>query len=110
MPANISKSDIISAVTVYLASNERPNCPVNYLIDEKFGKQNKKLVMKLVADLKEAGALIGKRGRTGGLCFPETTSVEADPVETSEAISDDNTESNDDVIVEDGMEIEEVPF
>ena len=108
MPATVTKSDIISAITLYLASNERPNCPISYLIDEKFGKQHKKLVTKLVSELKESGAIVGKRGRTGGLCFPETVAVEASPVEeTVEASSD---EVMDTAIEQDGMQIEEVPF
>lgn len=104
MATTISKTDIISAVTLYLASNDRPNCPLAYLIDEKFGKQNKKLVTKLVNDLKKAGALVGKRGRTGGLCFPDSIAVEATPVET-EAVNE--TEESD-VVEQDGMLIEEI--
>lgn len=109
MRSNITKSDVISAITLYIASNDegRSNCPVNYLIDEKFGKQNKKLVLKIVADLKKAGAIIGKRGRTGGLCFPESVAVDASPVDTDETVEN---ESDEDVIEQDGMEIESVPF
>jgi len=108
MAATISKSDIISAITLYLASNERENCPLAYLIDEKFGKSNKKQVTKLVADLKKAGAIVGKRGRTGGLCFPETVSVEATPVETEKTQIAVTVE--DEAIEQDGMIIEAAPF
>jgi hypothetical protein len=108
MASTISKSDIISAITLYLASNERENCPLAYLIDEKFGRSHKKHVTKLVADLKKAGAIVGKRGRTGGLCFPESATVEAAPVES------DNTEievsAEDTTLEQDGMVIEPVPF
>lgn len=115
MPATVSKSDIISAITLYIASNDegRTNCPVNYLIDEKFGKQHKKLVMKLVADLKKAGAIVGKRGRTGGLCFPEAASIEAESVDSTESDESADTDvqaSDEDTIEQDGMEIEPIPF
>ena len=123
MAANVTKSDIISAITLYIASNDegRKNCPVNFLIDEKFGKQNKKKVLALVAELKEAGAIVGKRGRTGGLCFPDIVSVEASAVEAvdsetndeaSSAESTDDTDNaiEDDTIEQDGMTIERIPF
>lgn len=116
MPATVSKSDIISAITLYIASNDegRTNCPINYLIDDKFGKQHKKLIMKLVADLKKAGAIVGKRGRTGGLCFPETASIDAESVdstENDESVDSTDVQANeDDTIEQDGMEIEPIPF
>jgi hypothetical protein len=115
MATTVSKSDIISAITLYIASNDegRTNCPINYLIDEKFGKQHKKLIMKLVADLKKAGAIVGKRGRTGGLCFPESATIEASPVESEDSENDesvDTDEKADDTIEQDGMEIEPIPF
>lgn len=106
MATTISKTDIISAITLYLASNDRPNCPLTYLIDEKFGKQNKKLVTKLVNDLKKAGAIVGKRGRTGGLCFPDSIAVEATPVETDNSEIEVTVEDN--TIEQDGMVIEEI--
>ncbi len=103
--AIVTKSDIISAITLYLASNERTNCPLSYLVEEKFSRLQKKQVIKLVNDLKKAGAIVGKRGRTGGLCFPETVAVEASPVESAE--TDTDTVEND-VVEQDGMEIEEL--
>lgn len=112
MATTVTKSDIISAITLYIASNDegRTNCPVNYLIDEKFGKQHKKMIMKMVADLKKAGAIVGKRGRTGGLCFPESVAVEASPVDTDETDDTSVEVEESDIIEQDGMEIEPVPF
>jgi hypothetical protein len=117
MATTVTKSDIISAITLYIASNDegRTNCPVNYLIDEKFGKQHKKLILKLVADLKKAGAIVGKRGRTGGLCFPESATIEAKSVETEDSENDESDDtdvraSDEDTIEQDGMEIEPIPF
>ena len=104
--SNISKSDIISAITIYLASNDRPNCPISYLIDEKFGKQHKKHITKLVNDLKEAGAIVGKRGRTGGLCFPDAIAVEAEPVNEQVEQTNEMSETTENS----EMVIEEVPF
>ena len=117
MATTVTKSDIISAITLYIASNDegRTNCPINYLIDEKFGKQHKKLIIKMVNDLKKAGAIVGKRGRTGGLCFPESATVEASPVESDDSMNDESVDtdvesSEDETIEQDGMKIEPIPF
>jgi DNA-binding IscR family transcriptional regulator len=109
-----TKSDIISAITVYTAANKRP-CPIDHLI-EKFG--SKKLVQKLVNDLKEANAIVGRRGRTGGLTFPEDIAIDATPIETAsvndehqkdDANDGDNTD-NENATEQDGMKIVEIPF
>ena len=110
-----TKSDIISAITVYTASNKRP-CPIDHLVG-KFG--NKKLVQKLVADLKDAGAIVGRRGRTGGLTFPEDIAVDASPVDSTDTDSADDTDdtqdiaetsSNENITEQNGMKIVEIPF
>ena len=110
-----TKSDIISAITVYTAANKRP-CPIDHLVS-KFG--NKKLVQKLVSDLKDAGAIVGKRGRTGGLTFPEDIAVDATPVDNDiqndEHQKDDANEpadagDNDNATEQNGMKIVEIPF
>ena len=112
---SISKSDIISAITVYTSANKRP-CPIDHLV-AKFG--NKKIVQKVVNDLKDAGAIIGRRGRTGGLTFPEDIAVDASPVDANiqndEHEQDDSNEptdaSNSEKTTEqNGMKIVEIPF
>lgn len=62
----IEKSDVVGSITVYLSANKRP-CPAHYLVD-KFGDD----VVETIADLKKDGVLVGKRGRKGGLQFPDT--------------------------------------
>lgn len=110
-----TKSDIISAITVYTSANKRP-CPIDHLVS-KFG--NKKLVQKLVNDLKETGAIVGRRGRTGGLTFPEDIAIDASPVDSTDTDSaEDSQEENDTANVADnqntteqnGMKIVEIPF
>ncbi len=110
-----NKSDIISAITVYTAANKRP-CPIDHLI-EKFG--HKKMVQKLVNDLKEANAIVGRRGRTGGLTFPEDIAIDANPIDAApvndEHEQDDSNEPADaadseNTTEQNGMKIVEIPF
>lgn len=54
-------TDILSEIAAYTAANGRP-CPAKHLTD-KFGAD----APDLIASLKAAGTIIGKRGRTGGL-------------------------------------------
>jgi hypothetical protein len=110
-----TKSDIISAITVYTSANKRP-CPIDHLVS-KFG--NKKLVQKLVNDLKEAGAIVGRRGRTGGLTFPEDIAIDADPVDAA-PVNDEreqdgsnepaDTADSENTTKQNGMKIVEIPF
>lgn len=101
MSNTITNTDIISAITVYITSNERP-CPMDYLVSMF---NNKKTVQKIVNDLKDSGTIIGKRGRTGGLAFPEGTAIAANPVTTDNTATD-----NDNSTEQDGMNIVEIPF
>ena len=75
----ITNEQVLSAISEYRAENGRP-CPANYLT-AKFGEE----VLDVIASLKKAGTLVGKRGRTGGLVAAE--SDEQTPV------ADDNSDS-----------------
>jgi hypothetical protein len=61
-----TKTDVLNEIALYTATNSRP-CPMNYLTG-KFGDEAADLVKQLKTD----GAVIGKRGRTGGLLRCET--------------------------------------
>ena len=64
-PTNsVSSSDVLSAVTVFVESNNRP-CPAKFL-EDKFGDS----VYDVIDSLKESGVLLGLRGRNGGLALP----------------------------------------
>ena len=90
--ATIQKSDVIGAISVYLKNNNRP-CPAHYLVD-KFGDD----VAETIADLKKSGAIVGRRGRTGGIAFPDTvfpkkgetvtSGIEATPIDIANESSD----------------------
>ena len=75
---NFSKTDVLDAITVYLKNNDRP-CPAHYLID-KFGED----VSETILSLKKDGSIMGKRGRNGGIVFPDApvANVVATPVVT----------------------------
>lgn len=98
--ATIQKNDVLGAITVYLKNNNRP-CPAHYLTD-KFGDD----VVEVIADLKKDGSIIGKRGRTGGIAFPDsvfpkkgetvTSAIEATPIEIESDSSDMTDEDTDD--------------
>lgn len=60
----VSKSDVLAAVSVFVADNKRP-CPSHFLT-EKFGID----VLDVVDELKGSGVLLGLRGRNGGLALP----------------------------------------
>lgn len=100
--ATIQKNDVIGAIEVYLRNNNRP-CPAHYLTD-KFGDD----VAETIADLKKSGIIVGKRGRTGGIAFPDSvfpkkgetvaTAIEATPIEfegDSSDMSDEDTDDSD---------------
>lgn len=100
--ATIQKNDVIGAIEVYLKNNNRP-CPAHYLTD-KFGDD----VADTIADLKKAGTIVGKRGRTGGIAFPDSvfpkkgetvaSTIEATPIEfegDSSDITDEDTDDSD---------------
>lgn len=73
----VTKEQVLAAVSEYREANSRP-CPARYLV-EKFGEE----VTPVIKELKEAGTLIGQRGRTGGLV--ETSTVASAEVETDDA-------------------------
>lgn len=59
-----NKTDILTAVTNFVNVKSRP-CPISFLV-ETFGDD----VYDVVDGLKESGALVGLRGRNGGLALP----------------------------------------
>ena len=54
-------NEILAEIAAFTAANGRP-CPAKHLTD-KFGAD----ALTVIASLKAAGTIIGKRGRTGGL-------------------------------------------
>jgi hypothetical protein len=119
--SNISKSDVLDAIKIYVSNNDRP-CPAHYLTD-KFGDD----VSETILTLKKEGSIIGKRGRNGGIIFPDApvNNVVATPVtpvidhEANEllsrvnAIIADEQESNDDNDLSEDMQDDnsvELPF
>jgi len=64
--ATINNIDVLAAIQSYLDSNNRP-CPAHYLTD-KFGDD----VAENITNLKKDGKVIGRRGRNGGIVFPDT--------------------------------------
>lgn len=69
MTTSISKTDVVTAVTSFVADNNRP-CPSKFLA-EKFGAD----VLDVIDELKDSGILLGLRGRNGGLALPGTAIV-----------------------------------
>lgn len=122
--ATIQKSDVIGAITVYLLNENRP-CPAHYLT-EKFGDD----VGDVIASLKKDGVIIGKRGRGGGIVFPDTVfekkeksttkKIEATPIQTIADIANDILADSEPMIMQndansmvednDMMDLEEAPF
>jgi len=105
MPS-IQKSDVIGAITVYLLNENRP-CPAHYLVN-KFGDD----VGEVIAELKKDNVVIGKRGRGGGIVFPDTVfhkkevissnKIKFEPVEFPDMNESHQADTE--------MQLEEVPF
>jgi len=62
----INNIDVLAAIQSYLDNNNRP-CPAHYLTD-KFGDD----VVENLNSLKKDGKVVGRRGRNGGIVFPDT--------------------------------------
>lgn len=90
----INNIDVLAAIQTYLDNNNRP-CPAHYLND-KFGDD----VAEAITNLKKDGKIIGRRGRNGGIVFPDTVFKDKSPVK-AKAIeldtSDSDSESDSDV-------------
>jgi predicted metal-dependent RNase len=114
----INKSDVMGAITVYLLNENRP-CPAHYL-NQKFGDD----VADVVASLKKDGVIIGRRGRNGGIVFPDTVftkkpadnktqPIEVKPVEIhTEIVKSDYLDIEPDIQESDylDVQIEDAPF
>lgn len=88
--ATINNIDVLAAIQSYLENHNRP-CPAHYLMD-KFGDD----VVENVNELKKDGKVIGRRGRNGGIVFPDTVFKDKSPiaakrVDTSTDDDSDNT-------------------
>lgn len=66
MSASINSSEVLSSIRSYIENNDRP-CPAHYLTD-KFGDD----VAEVLLALKAQNLVIGRRGRNGGIVFPDT--------------------------------------
>lgn len=56
-----TRTDVLAEIASYTAANGRP-CPAKYLTD-KFGGD----AADIITSLKKDGAVVGRRGRSGGL-------------------------------------------
>lgn len=63
MTTTINSTDVLSAVSQYVAEQSRP-CPAAFLT-EKFGSD----VLDVIDELKASGVMVGLRGRNGGLAL-----------------------------------------
>jgi hypothetical protein len=97
----INKTDVRDAIEIYINNNNRP-CPAHYLTD-KFGDD----VAETILSLKKDGTIIGRRGRGGGIVFPDTVfegktslKITAKPVKVQDSNTDDSDE----------LAVEEIPF
>lgn len=61
-----SKTDVKAAIEIYINNNNRP-CPAVYLTD-KFGDD----VIEVINIMKKDGDIVGRRGRNGGIAFPDS--------------------------------------
>ncbi len=61
-----SKTDVKAAIEIYINNNNRP-CPAVYLTD-KFGDD----VVEVINIMKKDGDIVGRRGRNGGIAFPDS--------------------------------------
>lgn len=75
--ATINNIDVLAAIQSYLDNNNRP-CPAHYLTD-KFGDD----VVENLNSLKKDGKVVGRRGRNGGIVFPDTQFKDKDATSTS---------------------------
>lgn len=66
MAIPFTKTEVLASITSYLDSKKRP-CPAHFLTD-KFGDD----VEETILALKSEGVIVGRRGRNGGIVFPNT--------------------------------------
>jgi len=107
--SSIHTIEVLAAISSYIEINNRP-CPANYLT-QKFGDD----VGEIISNLKSESKIISRRGRNGGVMFPDTTfsdkgvdlssQINAVPVQDVEASEEMSTNDN---INTDGM-FEDIP-
>lgn len=80
----ITTEQVLAEISEYREANARP-CPANHLT-AKFGDE----VLGVIASLKKAGTIVGKRGRTGGLVPADaaTSTVESTSEADGESVAD----------------------
>jgi hypothetical protein len=102
----INNIDVLAAIQSYLDNNNRP-CPAHFLTD-KFGDD----VAEAITNLKKDGKIVGRRGRNGGIVFPDTVFKDKAPVKAKKVdIAVENTDSDTDSDSDsDDIEIAETPF
>ena len=87
--ATINNIDVLAAIQSYLDNNNRP-CPAHYLND-KFGDD----VAESITNLKKDGKIVGRRGRNGGIVFPDTVFKDKAPVKAKKVEVDTDTSDTD---------------
>lgn len=114
--ATIQKSDVMSAITIYLINENRP-CPAHYLI-QKFGDD----VADVITALKKDGVIVGRRGRNGGIALPDSVfdkkdnnimkKIEATPLQTVADIANDIIADSKPLMMDENTvsDLEEAPF
>ena len=104
----INTIDVLAAIQSYLDKNNRP-CPAHFLTD-KFGDD----IAETITNLKKDGKVIGRRGRNGGIVFPDTVFKDKAPVAAKKiTVSSDTTDvdtQNDNNTDDDDTEIVDIPF
>jgi hypothetical protein len=90
----INNIDVLAAIQSYLDSNNRP-CPAHYLND-KFGDD----VAEAITNLKKDGKIIGRRGRNGGIVFPDTVFKDKAPVKANKVTVATDTDNDSDSDIE----------
>ena len=79
----VTNEQVLAAIAEYREANTRP-CPARYITD-KFGSD----ALPIIAALKESGAIVGRRGRTGGLVPADaTTAANVSSTVTDDSVSD----------------------
>lgn len=79
----VTTEQVLSEISEYRVANSRP-CPANHLT-AKFGDE----ALDIIAALKKAGTIVGKRGRTGGLIPADEAGVSSTAdVAAGESVAD----------------------
>jgi hypothetical protein len=98
-----SKTDVKAAIEIYINNNNRP-CPAVYLTD-KFGDD----VVEVINIMKKDGDIVGRRGRNGGIAFPDSVFEKKSKNSTSKKIvATPIIEDDDNILASNAQEIEDL--